>query len=501
MTTMAAVDLGAQSGRVAVGVLDGERLTVTEVHRFPNIPVQARGTLYWDPLRLFDEIQVGLAQAGTSGAEVASVGIDSWGVDYAFIDRNGRLVENPVHHRDRRTDGVMEQLFAEVPAREIYERTGIQLMPINTLVQLYAAVAAGERALEIAETLLLIPDLFHFWLSGVATSEYTNATTTQCLDPRAQAWATELLERLGLPARVLPELVRSATALGPVLPEVAERTRLRRAVVVVPATHDTASAVAAVPFRQRGSVYISAGTWSLVGLELDAPLITDESFAANLTNEGGLDGTVRLLKNVNGMWLVHECQRAWAKEGDAFDFDELVALAGAAPAHVSLIDPDDPNLMHPGSMPDRIRTACGDAGEPEPTSPGAIVRCIVESLALKYRYTIELLSGVTGVAPSEIHVVGGGARNALLCQATADATGLPVLAGPEEATVVGNLLGQAMALGELSSLEEARAVVRASFEPRIFEPTRQAEWEESYARIRDTFGGGTTSGKRAVAAQ
>ena len=306
---------------------------------------------------------------------------------------------------------------------------------------------------------------------------------------------------MGCLHELLPELVRPATALGPLLPEVAERTRLRRAVVVVPATHDTASAVAAVPFRQRGSVYISAGTWSLVGLELDAPLITDESFAANLTNEGGLDGTVRLLKNVNGMWLVHECQRAWAKEGDAFDFDELVALAGAAPAHVSLIDPDDPNLMHPGSMPDRIRTACGDAGEPEPTSPGAIVRCIVESLALKYRYTIELLSGVTGVAPSEIHVVGGGARNALLCQATADATGLPVLAGPEEATVVGNLLGQAMALGELSSLEEVRAVVRASFEPRIFEPTRQAEWEESYARIRDTFGGGTTSGKRAVAAQ
>jgi len=501
MTTMAAVDLGAQSGRVALGLLDGERLSVTEVHRFPNIPVQARGTLYWDPLRLFDEIQVGLAQTGTNGSDVTSVGIDSWGVDYGLLDRDGRLIENPVHHRDRRTDGVMEALFAEVPAREIYERTGIQLMPINTLVQLYAAVMAGAQSLQIAETLLLIPDLFHFWLSGVATSEYTNATTTQCLDPRAQAWATELFERLGLPAGVLPELVRPATPLGPLLPEVAERTRLRRAVVVVPATHDTASAVAAVPFRQRESVYISAGTWSLVGMELDSPLITDAAFAANLTNEGGIDGTVRLLKNVNGMWLVHECQRAWASGGNAFDFEELVGLAQAAPAHASFIDPDDSSLMHPGSMPERIRQACRDAGQSEPTTPGAIVRCIVESLALKYRYTIELLSRVTGVAPLEIHVVGGGARNSLLCQSTADATGLPVLAGPEEATVVGNLLGQAIALGELSSLEEARAVVRASFEPRIFEPTREAEWEDGYARVRDIFGGGTNSGKNAVAAQ
>jgi len=482
MTTMAAVDLGAQSGRVALGALDGERLSVSEVHRFPNVPVQVRGTLYWDPLRLFDEIQAGLSAAATSG-DVASVGVDSWGVDYGLLDADGRLIQNPVHHRDRRTDGVMDALFAEVPAREIYERTGIQLMPINTLVQLYAAARADERPLEIAQTLLLIPDLFHFWLSGVATSEYTNASTTQCLDPRAQAWATELLERLGLPSRVLPELVRPATPLGPLLPEAAERTRLRRAVVVVPATHDTASAVAAVPFRQRGSAYISAGTWSLVGMELDAPLITDESFAANLTNEGGMDGTVRLLKNVNGLWLVNECQRAWAEEGTALGFDELVRLAEAAPRLVSLLDPDEATLMQRGSMPERIRQSCVQAGEPAPDSPGAVVRCIVESLALKYRYTIELLADVTGTTPAELHIVGGGSRNALLCQCTADATGLQVLAGPEEATVVGNLLGQAIALGELGSLEEARAVVRVSFEPRIFEPRGHAEWDAAYARF------------------
>ena len=498
MTKLVAVDLGAQSGRVALGTLDGDRLSVAEIHRFPNIPVQTGSTLYWDPLRLFDEIQIGLAAAGAESDEVASVGVDSWGVDYALLDGDGRLIENPVHHRDRRTDGAMEALFARVPAREIYERTGIQLMPINTLVQLYAAVAAGDRSLEIAETLLLIPDLFHFWLSGVATSEYTNATTTQFLDPRAQAWATELLERLGLPARVLPELVRPATPLGSLLPEVAERTRLRRAVVVAPATHDTASAVAAVPFRHPGSVYISAGTWSLVGLEVDAPLISDEAFAANLTNEGGIDNTVRLLKNVNGMWLVHECQRAWAAEGTTFEFDELVRLARSAPAHVSLVDPDDATLLQPGSMPERIRQVCVGVGQPEPAGHGAVVRCIVDSLALKYRYTIELLTRVAGVVPAEVHVVGGGARNELLCQSVADATGLPVLAGPAEATVVGNLLGQAIALGELSSLEEARAIVRGSFEPRVFEPTQQEEWGVANERFRQVVGGMTNSAEQAV---
>ena len=501
MTRMVAVDLGAQSGRVALGRLDGDRLSVSVVHRFPNIPVQARGTLFWDPLRLFEEIQIGLTAASASSADVASLGVDSWGVDYALLDADERLIENPVHHRDRRTDGAMEALFAEIPAREIYERTGIQLMPINTLVQLYAAAAAKEPALEIAETLLLIPDLFHLWLSGVATSEYTNATTTQFLDPRAQTWATELLERLGLPAKVLPALVRPATPLGALLPEVAERTRLRRAVVVAPATHDTASAVAAVPFRRRGSVYISAGTWSLVGLELDSPLISDEAFAANLTNEGGIDDTVRLLKNVNGMWLVHECRQAWAAAGTALDFDELVRLAQNAPSHITLIDPDDASLMQPGSMPERIRQVCLSSGQPEPHGPGAVVRCIVESLAFKYRYTIDLLTRVTGAAPSEIHVVGGGARNELLCQSTADATGLPVLAGPEEATVVGNLLGQAIALGELSSLEDARAVVRTSFEPRVFEPTRQAEWDTAYECFRQIIGGTRPTAEQAVASR
>ena len=483
MTAMVSVDLGAQSGRVTLGEFDGERLLINEVHRFPNTPVLTRRTLHWDVVRLYEHLLEGLAAVASVSEAIDSVGVDSWGVDFALLDRDGRLVQNPVHHRDRRTDGAMDELFAEVPAREVYERTGIQLMPINTLVQLFAAVRADEASLEIAETLLLIPDLLHYWLSDVAACEYTNATTTQCLDPRAQTWASDLLERLRMPAGVFPEVVRPATILGALLDEVADRTRLRRVVVVATATHDTASAVAAVPFRNAGSVYISAGTWSLVGMELDAPLIDDRTFGANLTNEGGVDGTVRLLKNVNGLWLLHECQQAWAGAGTSVGFDDIVRLADQAPALVSFIDPDEPAFLAPGEMPDRIRAYCLRTGQPAPEGPGAVARCIFESLALKFRYTIELLASVTGISPPEIHIVGGGARNRFLCQCTADATGLPVLAGPEEATSVGNLLGQAIALGELASLGDARAVVRSSFEPASYEPTGRPQWEQAYGRF------------------
>ena len=489
MATMAAVDLGAQSGRVAVGHFDGERLSVIEVHRFPNVPVLVHGTLHWDVLRLYDGVLEGLGAAAlqTSG-HVDSIGIDTWGVDFALIDRKGRLVQNPVHHRDRRIEGAMEQVLARIPARELYERTGIQLMPINTLFQLFAMAAADDPALEIADVLLLIPDLFNYWLGGVLACELTNATTSQCLDPRAQAWAGDVLERLELPSRVFPDIVPPATVLGILDEEVAERTRLRGAVVVTPATHDTASAVAAVPIRSRDAVYISSGTWSLVGMELSAPLIDDRTFAANLTNEGGVGGTFRLLRNVNGLWLLHECRRAWAARGETWEFAELVAMADQAPALRSFVDPNDSAFLAPGDMPDRIREFCAATRQDVPQEAAAVVRCVLESLALKYRQTIELLATVTGVAPPEIHVVGGGALNAHLCQWTADATGLPVLAGPIEATEIGNLAVQAIALGELASLEEAREVVRASFAPALYEPRDGGVWEEAYVRFEGIAG-------------
>jgi rhamnulokinase len=488
MATMVAVDLGAQSGRVVLGRFDGERLSVSEVRRFPNVPVLAAGTLHWDALRLHEEILHGLTAAAREAPEIDSVGVDTWGVDFALVDRAGRLVGNPVHHRDRRTDGVMERVFARVPARELYERTGIQLMPINTVFQLCAMAEAGDHALEVAHRLLLMPDLFHFWLSGVAACELTNATTTQCLDPRAQAWATDVLARLGLPRELFREIVPPSSVLGPLREEVVERTRLRRAVVIAPATHDTGSAVAAVPFRDPHAVYISAGSWSLVGMELPEPLITDSTYAANLTNEGGVSGTTRLLRNVDGLWLLHECRRAWESEGRPFAFDELVSMAEKAAPLRSLIDPNDSRFLTPGDLPGRIRSYCGETGQPIPEDTGAVARCILESLALKHRQAIDLLRTATGLAPSEVHVVGGGALNTALCRWTADATGLPVLAGPVEATALGNLVVQAMTLGELGTLADARDVIRASFEPTPYEPSGSAVWADAAARFDELAG-------------
>jgi len=483
MGTFAAVDLGAQSGRVAVGRFDGERLSVTEVHRFPNVPVRTRGTLNWDVLRLYQDVIEGLRAAAREAGRVDSLAADSWAVDFGLIDRNGRLLQNPVHYRDARRARSMEAALAEVPSRELYERTGIQLMPINTIFELAAMAAEGDPALAAAETLLLIPDLMHYWLCGSRSSELTNATTTQCFDPRGGGWATDLLTRLDVPARLLPDVVQPGTVLARLSEDAAEETGLGTAQVVAIATHDTGSAVAAVPFRRPGSAYISAGTWSLVGVELEQPLINDATFAANLTNEGGVGGTFRMLRNVAGLWLVHECRRVWALGGRSYSFGQLVALAKEAPPFRSFIEPDDPAFADRGDMPARIRAYCAHTGQPEPVEPGAVVRCILESLALKHAQTIDVLASVTGRRPEEIHLVGGGARNDLLARWTAAAAGLPVLAGPEEATVIGNLLVQAIAQGEIASLREAREVVRASFAPTTHEPAESAAWQETRERF------------------
>ena len=483
MATMVAVDLGAQSGRVMMGRFDGERLSVAEVHRFENVPVSTRDVLQWDIHRLFGDVVAGLQAAGRE-TPVDSVGVDSWAVDFGLLDRDGQLLGNPVHYRDRRRAAAFESIIATVPGRELYERTGIQLSPINTLNELAAMAAEGDPALEAAETLLLVPDLMHYWLGGRAVAERTNATTTQCLDAHDGTWTTDLLDRLGIPSGILPEVVPPGTPLGPVNGE----TGLGGAQVIAPATHDTASAVAAVPFREPRSAYVSAGTWSLVGLELDAPLIDDRTFAANLTNEGGVAGTTRLLRNVTGLWLLHECRRAWAQEGRDYGFDELVALAAEAPPLRSLVDPDDRRFATPGDMPQRIREFCAGTGQAEPVEPGAVTRCVLESLALGHAQAVRLLENATGAAPTEVHVVGGGAQNELLCRWTASATGLPVLAGPVEAAAIGNLVVQAMGLGELASLEQGRELVRDSFVPTEYEPAGSAEWAEARERFYDLSG-------------
>jgi rhamnulokinase len=482
VATMAAVDLGAQSGRVAVGQFDGSKLSVREAHRFENTPVKRGDTLQWDVGLLRREVFSGLRAAGRDTA-VDSLAVDSWAVDFGLLDDSDELIQAPTHYRDGRRAAATAQLFDRIPPRELYQRTGIQLLPINTVFELAAMAAEHDPALEAARSLLLIPDLFHFWLCGSKTTEFTNATTTQCYDPAAGGWATDLLERLEIPTTIFPEIVAPGTPLGPLSPEVAHETGLVGALVVAVATHDTGSAVAAVPFADDGSVFLSIGTWSLVGVEVDRPVIHDESFAANLTNEGGVGGTFRLLRNITGLWLLHECRRSWADEGNELGFDDLVSLAVDAPPFLAFIDPNADVFLEPGDMPARIRQACRETGQPEPAGVGEVVRCVLESLALKHAETIDLLQVVTGSKPSTLHVVGGGARNGLLCSWTASAVGLPVLAGPDEATLVGNLLVQAMALGELGSLQEVREVVRASFEPVVYEPAVGAGWDEARARF------------------
>jgi rhamnulokinase len=483
MAVFAAADLGAQSGRVAVGRFDGERLSVTEVHRFPNVPVRAGGALRWDAPRLYQDVVDGLRAAGREAGPLDSVAVDSWGVDFGLIDRSGRLLENPVHYRDDRRVRAMDAVLELVPPRELYERTGIQLMPINTVFELGAMASDGDAALAASETLLFIPDLVHHRLCGARTSEYTIATTSQCYDARSRSWATDLLGRLGVPSRLLPEVVEPGTRLAPLTRQVVEETGLGGTHVVAVAAHDTGSAVAAIPFRFDGSVFISSGTWSLVGLEMREPVITDASFAANLTNEGGVDGTFRLLRNVTGLWLVEECRRAWSQEGSDYSFAQLIALAKAAPAFGSFIDPNDPAFAQPGDMPARVRAFCAHTGQLEPTDPGALMRCILESLALKHAQTIDLLAAVSGVEPREIHIVGGGVRNELLCRWTANAAALPVVAGPEEATLIGNLIVQAISHGDVGSLAEARDVVRSSVSPTTYEPQDDTGWQEARDRF------------------
>jgi rhamnulokinase len=478
------VDLGAQSGRVAVGSFDGRRLSVSEVHRFSNVPVKIHERLHWDPLRLYDGVLEGMRAAARQGGGFASIAVDGWGVDFALLDRAGRLLQNPVHYRDRRTESAFEEVRQLVPPREIFQRTGNQLLPINTVYQLWAMVAGKDPVLDVAERLLLMPDLFHYWLSGVARCELTEASTTQCYDPVAGDWAWDLVGRLGLPGHLLGEVVVPGTVLGDLRADVAEETGLVGVSVITPASHDTACAVAAVPFHQPGSAFISSGTWSLVGIEVPAPVIDDRAFAAGLTNEGGAGGTFLLLSNGTGLWLLHECRRTWELHGQGWQFTDLVNLAESAPPLGSLVDPNDPVFLAPGDMPRRIADWCRQTGQSPPDGPGAMVRCVLESLALSYRQTIELLTSACGISPPAVHIVGGGGRNELLCRLTADATGLPVWAGPTEASEVGNLLVQAMALGELSSLEDARAVVAESFSPVLYEPRPGGLWDDAYQRFR-----------------
>jgi rhamnulokinase len=481
--TVAAVDLGASGGRVIVGRVGTGLLELREAHRFPNIPVRLSGTLHWDILRLYGDVIDGVRAASRLG-ELASVGIDSWGVDYGLLDESGALLGNPVHYRDSRTDGVVPRVLKRISAAELYALTGIQQLPINTLYQL--AAAAGTPALDAARTLLLIPDLFVYWLTGIIGAEVTNASTTQLYDVRARSWATSVMERLGIRAGMFPPLRQPGTIIGGLLPQVSESAGLRAPLpVIAVGSHDTASAVVGVPATAVNFAYISCGTWSLVGMELDQPVLTEPSRLANFTNETGLDDTIRYLRNVMGLWLLQECSRTWAAADLATDHDQLAAAASRLPPLRYVCDPDDPAFLAPGDMPARIAAACRAIGQATPDGPAEVTRCILDSLALAYRRAIIEIQELSGRNVDTIHLVGGGARNRMLCQLTADACGLPVVAGPAEATAIGNILVQARALGAgPTDLTGMRALVRVTQQPELFRPTGTgAQWQAAASRL------------------
>jgi rhamnulokinase len=478
-----AFDLGAESGRGVLGHFNGERLNLEELHRFPNGGVRVLDSLHWDVLRLWNEMKIALSICAQRNTDLSGIGIDTWGVDFGLLGRGDVLLGFPFHYRDSRTDGMLEEAFRRLPQATLFERSGCQFLQINTLYQLLSMVVHKSPLLDVAETFLMIPDLLNFWLTGRKVCEFTNATTTQFYDPRRKGWSTEICAALGLPSEILPEVVQPGTQLGTLLPSVAAETGLPEIPVIAPACHDTGSAVAAVPAQRGDWAYISSGTWSLMGIEVFEPIITDQALALNFTNEGGVENTFRFLKNIMGLWLVQECRRTWAQAGDEMSYAQITQLAEGAKPFTALIDPDDDAFLPPGDMPDRIVDYCKHTGQTPPSDAGEVLRCALESLALKYRWVLEKLEVVRGRAIDVLHIVGGGARNQTLCQFTADATGTPVIAGPIEATAIGNIVVQAIACGLIGSISEAREVVHRSFDVITYEPQNSAGWDEAYERF------------------
>jgi rhamnulokinase len=477
-----AFDLGAESGRAISGRLHSSVLELTEVCRFANEPVRVDGSLYWDMPRLWLQVQRALERV-PPGERPDSIAVDAWGCDYGLLGEGGELLGNPYHYRDSRTDGVMDDVFARVPRARIYDVTGIQFLTFNTLYQIVAAARATPRLLDAATELGTIPDIFNYWLTGDLRSEYTIATTTQMIDARARTWAFDLLRELDVPTRLLPRLVEPGSMLGPLQRSVSRS--LEGTPVVVPACHDTGSAAAAVP-AGGGRAFLSSGTWSLLGTEVPGPIVTPRALDANFTNEGGVCGTTRLLKNIGGLWLLQGCRREWASDGRRYEYGELMAVAAdERHAFRSLFDPDDPAFLHPDSMPGAIADYCRRTEQPEPDGPAAFTRAILESLAFKYRVVLDTLEALTDTRITEVQIVGGGSQNRLLNQFTADATGRRVIAGPVEATALGNIAMQMLATGAVTSLAEARRIIDHSFPAERFEPADADRWNAHYRRFLD----------------
>ena len=481
---MLAIDLGASSGRGIVGSFDGNKLTLRENHRFSNDPVFVNGRFTWDILRIFFEIKNSITKTVIEGDNVSSMGIDTWGVDYALIDKSGRMMANPYHYRDTRTVNITDYVKQFVSPEEIYRVTGIQAADFNTINQLAADKRDNPEVLDLADKMLFTPDLLNYFLTGKMATEYTIASTGMLLDAFKKEFAFDLTDKLGIKRSLFAPLVQPCNNLGALLPQITEEVGKNNINVINVASHDTASAVIAVPAKNKDFIYISSGTWSLMGAELPEPLINDSTRLANFTNEGGAMNSIRFLKNIMGLWIIQESRRQWKREGNEYSFAQMEAWAKEATPFASLINPDYHTFNTPGNMPEKIRDFCRLTGQHVPESVGEVVRCIYESLSLKYRYTVETLERLMGKKTSMINVVGGGTKDKFLSQMTADACGIPVCAGPEEATAIGNLMMQAIASGEVADLSQAREIVANSFELKSYEPTgSRAEWDEAYAKF------------------
>ena len=484
-----AIDMGASSGRHVVGHFDGKKITLEEVYRFENGSVEVAGSLYWDLLGLWTHVRNGLREAGSRyGSRITSVGVDTWGVDFGLLGRDDVLLGNPYHYRDGRTNGMLEKAFALVGREEIFRHSGLQFMQLNTLYQLLAMRLSGSPLLDIAKTFLMMPDLFHWLLTGQKCNEFTEATTTQFYNPVKKEWAYDLLEKLGLPTGLFGAITPPGTDLGALRANLAAETGLSAAHVVLPGTHDTASAVAAVPAASKPGqrpdwCYISLGTWALMGVESPQPVVNDDVLALNFTNEGGVGDTIRLLKNICGLWLVQECRRVWNRGGRNWGWEDLNRLAAAAPSFRAFIDPDCADFHAPDDMPEAIRQFCSRTGQTVPGDEGAVLRCALESLAMKFRYVLAMCERLSGGRIETIHIVGGGTKNRQLCQAAANACGRRVVAGPIEATAIGNAMTQAVAAGDVGSIAQAREVIRNSFAMEEYLPQDTAAWDDAYARF------------------
>lgn len=479
-----AVDLGAESGRVMLGRIAGGRLTLEQIHRFGNGPVEQQGTLRWDFHKLLTEIKTGIGKAAkTADDKVAGIGVDTWGVDFGLLGADGQLLENPYHYRDSRTNGMMDKAFALMPKRRVYENTGIQFMQLNSLYQLLAMRLVNSEVLAKADRLLFMADLISYFLCGQAFGEYTLASTSQMMDMRTGKWSQPIFDELTLPMKIMPKIIMPGAVVGNLTDSVAREIGCGKIPVIAVGSHDTASAVLGVPASGDKWAYLSSGTWSLMGVELPNAIVNDKTFQYEFTNEGGVENTVRLLKNIMGLWLVQECKRRWQREGQDLSYGELTQMATKAKPFFGYVNCDNSDFLAPGDMPARINKCLSDSGQKTTQDKGQMVRLILESLALKYRRVLSALEDVTGGTVDVLHIVGGGIQNELLCQFTADATGKKVMAGPIEATASGNILMQAKATGQVRSIPEARAVIRDSFEMKEYRPQSAALWEKQYSKF------------------